>query len=108
MSKLPNRTSYVEYVARRTGRYYHGKLPHDHVYSVHSAVLLLDVCGFQVVEAGTRNILPLTQLGRRLAPARATRVWQLNNRMAQVPGLRLLSTNVDVVAGKAADAPGRA
>src|SRR5438132_1113117 len=30
--KLPNRFSYLEAIARLTGMYYHGALPHDRVY----------------------------------------------------------------------------
>ena len=35
--KLPNRTSYLEAIARRAGLYYHGELEHDRVYDVRSA-----------------------------------------------------------------------
>ena len=51
ISKLPNRWSYVEYVARNTGRYYHGRLPNDHTYTVSSAKLLVEVSGFEVVKS---------------------------------------------------------
>ncbi len=100
VSKLPNRWSYVEYTARRTGRYYHGKLPHDHVYTVSSAVLLVDVAGFEVVEAKRLNVLPLTRLGRHLDARRAAAVWKLNELLGRVPVVNLVATNVDVVARK--------
>jgi len=100
VSKLPNRWSYVEYAARRAGRYYHGQLPHDHVYTVSSAALLLDVAGYEVVEAKRLNLMPLTQLGRRLDAKRAATVWKLNELLARVPVVNLVATNVDVVARK--------
>lgn len=100
VSKLPNRWSYVEYTARRTGRYYHGKLPHDHVYTVSSAKLLIDVAGFEVIEASRRNVVPLTHLGRRLGASSASTVWKLNQMVERIPLVNLVSTNVDVVARK--------
>lgn len=100
VSKLPNRWSYVEYAARRTGRYYHGKLPHDHTYTVSSAELLIDVSGFDVVEAKRVNVIPLTSLGRRLDGSSAPKVWKANELLGRVPFVNLLATNVDVVARK--------
>ncbi len=100
ISKLPNRWSYVEYLARKTGRYYHGRLPHDHTYTVSSAKLLVDVCGFDVIEAKRLNLVPLTHLGRRLDATRATKVWKMNEVLGRIPVANLLATNVDVVARK--------
>ncbi len=100
VSKLPNRWSYVEYLARRTGRYYHGKLPHDHVYTVSSAALLIDVAGFEVLEAKRLNVIPLTHLGRRLDAGSAPKVWRINQLLSRTPGINLFATNVDVVARK--------
>src|SRR5215212_5849624 len=35
--KLPNRFSYLEWIARRVGLYYHGAYEHDRIYDVRSA-----------------------------------------------------------------------
>lgn len=100
VSKLPNRWSYVEYLAKRAGRYYHGRLPNDRVYTVSSAKLLLDVAGFKVITARRANLIPLTHLGKRLPNGLVAPTWHLNKALERVPIVNLLATNVDVVADR--------
>lgn len=103
--KLPNRHSYLEWIARTGSRlgagiYYHGMEPFDRIYDERSARALLERHGYRVRELGLANMLPLTlpwALASRLAPA----IWWLNTALARVPGLRRLATNVELVA----DAP---
>jgi ubiquinone/menaquinone biosynthesis C-methylase UbiE len=100
--KLPNRSSYLEALARVASRlgaplYYHGKAPHDRVYDERGARALLERHGYRVRELGLANMLPLTlpgPLATRLAPA----LWRCNAALARVPGLRRLATNVELVA----------
>jgi ubiquinone/menaquinone biosynthesis C-methylase UbiE len=95
--KLPNRASYLEWIARRLGLYYHGAAEHDAVYSLESAVELLAGHGFEVVEGRRANMLPLTLTGRianRVSPL----LWTGNRALAAVPGLNRLATNIEVVA----------
>lgn len=95
--KLPNRSSYLELVARAIGLYYHGKLPHDAVYSPASACRLLERHGYAVRELRYANMLPLTLASRpavRLAPL----LWAANRALARVPLLSRLATNVELVA----------
>jgi SAM-dependent methyltransferase len=100
--KLPNRRSYLEAIAKLAARlgapiYFHGKLPHDRVYDEAGARALLERHGYDVRELGLANMLPLTlpgPLARRLTPA----IWWLNDALARVPGLRVLATNVELVA----------
>ena len=96
--KLPNRFSYVEFVARKRGRYYHGAHEHDRVYTLHSARQMIAKSGFEVMEARHRNLFPLHTLSRRVPPRRAPLVRAASDAMTRVPGLRELATNVEVVA----------
>jgi SAM-dependent methyltransferase len=95
--KLPNRRSYLEAIARRTGQYFHGQLPNDRVYTVDTARDLLEGHGFNVLAAHRANMLPLTLQGRT-ATALASSIWSLNRALARVPGLNALATNVELVA----------
>jgi 2-polyprenyl-3-methyl-5-hydroxy-6-metoxy-1,4-benzoquinol methylase len=103
--KLPNRTSYLEAIARTANKlgakiYYHGFEPYDRIYTERSARALLERHGYVVRELGLANMLPLTIPGpfaARLAPL----IWRLNGALARVPGVRRLATNVELVA----DAP---
>jgi 2-polyprenyl-3-methyl-5-hydroxy-6-metoxy-1,4-benzoquinol methylase len=103
--KLPNRTSYLEGIARTANRlgagiYYHGLEPYDRIYTERSARELLERHGYSVRELTLANMLPLTLPGpvaQRFAPL----IWRLNGGLAKVPGLRRLATNVELVA----DAP---
>ena len=98
--RLPNRWSYVEHLARWTGRYYHGALPHDRVYSLRSAQALLESAGFLVLEMRRRDILPLTTVGSRLGPRYQTPARLANDTMSRVPLLSVLSTNLELVAAR--------
>jgi FkbM family methyltransferase len=97
--KLPNRFSYLEWIARRLGMYYHGAAPEDLVYTVASARDLLARHGFDVRESRRTNMLPLTldmPLAQRRRVAHAT--WRANRALASVPGCNRLATNVEAVA----------
>lgn len=95
--KLPNRTSYLEAIARRTGLYYHGAFEHDRLYDRRTAADLLQRHGFRVVEVRLANMLPLTLTGEVIN--RLTRpLWALNRALSAVPGLNRLATNVELVA----------
>lgn len=95
--KLPNRTSYLEWVARRAGMYYHGAFEHDRVYDRRSAADLLRRHGYQVFEVRVANMLPLTLTGN-LANCFTGPLWALNRILSAVPGLNRLATNVELVA----------
>ena len=103
--KLPNRSSYLEAIARVANRlgaplYFHGKAEFDRIYDERGARALLERHGYRVRELGLANMLPLTLPGaiaRRATPA----IWWLNRALTRVPGLRRLATNVELVA----DAP---
>lgn len=95
--KLPNRASYLEAVARRTGGYYHGQLLDDRLYTVGSARALLERHGYEVLEIRRANMLPLTLPGRA-ATALAPAIWGANRALAGVPGLNRAATNVELVA----------
>ena len=95
--KLPNRFSWLEWVARRLGMEHHGMRPEDTLYTLRSAVALVEGHGFRVESARRANMLPLTLPGA--AAARVVRpVWGLNRLLARVPGLNLLATNVELIA----------
>jgi SAM-dependent methyltransferase len=96
--KLPNRHSYLEWLARRLGLYYHGQAPHDRVYTEPSARDILERHGFAVRELRASNMLPLTAVGQR---KRATDVvWRANLALSRAPGLGRLATNVEAVADR--------
>jgi ubiquinone/menaquinone biosynthesis C-methylase UbiE len=93
--KLPNRRSYLEWIAKRTGLYYHGALEHDTLYTCPWARELVGRHSFEVKKTRLANMLPLTvdsSLATRLAPV----IWPLNRGLAKVPGLNRLATNVEV------------
>jgi SAM-dependent methyltransferase len=95
--KLPNRFSYLEWIARRLGLYYHGAYEHDRIYDVRSARALLERHGYAVRELRRANMLPLTldhPLARRLAGV----IWAVNRALSRVPGLNAAATNVELVA----------
>ncbi len=95
--KLPNRFSYLEAIAKRTGMYYHGALPDDRVYDRRSATALLAGHGFRVDEFRRTNLLPLT-LDHQLAARLEGPIWRANRALAHVPGLALLATNLELEA----------
>jgi hypothetical protein len=95
--KLPNRYSWLEWLARRLELEYHGMRPDDTLYTLRSAVSLVEAHGFAVRSARRANMLPLTLPGA-LATRLGGAVWGLNRALARVPGLNLLATNVELIA----------
>jgi SAM-dependent methyltransferase len=99
--KLPYRFSYLEWIARRLGRfglYYHGKFPDDRLYSMRSADALVTAHGFTVQECRRANLLPLT------VPTPARRrvsdlLWHLNRALGRTP-LVAFATNVELIASR--------
>lgn len=96
--KLPNLHSWVEFAARKTGRYYHGKHDFDRVYTMHSARQMISKNGFDILDARYRNILPLHQASKVVPRARIPLVRRVSDALTATPGLRRLSTNVELVA----------
>jgi ubiquinone/menaquinone biosynthesis C-methylase UbiE len=95
--KLPNRLSWLEWVAKRAGMYYHGSLPNDRVYTRRSALALLERHGFAVREVRRANMLPLTLPGA-LSERVPEGLMSANRALSRVPALNLLSTNLELVA----------
>ncbi len=97
--KLPNRRSYLEWIARRAGLYYHGAEPNDRVYTAAGTRDILLRHGYEVGELRLANMLPLT-LDMALAQgARTARtIWTANRALARVPLVNALATNVEAVA----------
>jgi hypothetical protein len=93
--KLPNRLSYLEAIARRTGLYYHGAYPDDRVYDRRSAVGLVSSRGFRVDSFRRTNLLPLT-VTHPLAWRLSGFIWGLNRAVSHVPGVTLLATNLEL------------
>jgi hypothetical protein len=73
------------------GLYYHGKLPHDRVYTLCSGRELLERHGFEVRELRRAHMLPLVLGGPRL-------VWAVSSTLERVPGLNLIATTIEGVA----------
>lgn len=96
--KLPNQHSYLEWIARRLGLYYHGQLPDDRVYTKGTAHDLLERHDFAVRELRAANMLPLTAVGQRRRATEA--VWRTNLTLARTPVLMRLATNVEAVADR--------
>jgi SAM-dependent methyltransferase len=94
---LPNRWSYVERVARILGLYHHGALADDRVYTLRSAVALLERHGFDVREARRARMLPLAVTGR-LATLAARPIWLASSALERVPGLNVVATTLELVA----------
>ena len=88
--KLPNRTSYLEAIAQRTGLYYHGALEHDRLYDLHSARELLSRHGLTVHTVRRMNMLPLT-LTSPFAILASRAIWTANCALSAVPGLNRLA-----------------
>lgn len=95
--KLPNRFSWLEWLGRRLKLEYHGSRPDDTLYTVRSAVALIERHGFAVESARWANMLPLTLPGELIARVSGP-LWWLNKLLARVPGLNRLATNVEVMA----------
>jgi SAM-dependent methyltransferase len=96
--KLPNRLSWLEAIARRSGRmYFHGQLPDDRLYDLSEARRIVERHNFEPVWARRTNMLPLTLTGRmaqRLAPA----IWLSNRTLSRIPLLNAFATNVELSA----------
>ena len=95
--KLPNRFSYLEWIAKKLGLYYHGKLPYDRLYDKRRTISILERHGFEVVEFKRTNLLPLT-IAHPVARALAGPIWAINRALRYVPGLSLTATNVEAIA----------
>jgi SAM-dependent methyltransferase len=94
--KLPNRSSYLERIAKIAGLAHHGMLPDDTLWTPESARAALERHGFTVMEARRTNMLPLTLAGRA-AESLAGVIWTLNRALSRVPLVNLLATNVEAV-----------
>lgn len=95
--KLPNRFSYLEFIARHTGRYFHGEAEFDRLYDLRSTRDIFERHGFEILELHRANMLPLTVPGTltdRLSPV----IWGSNRALARVPGLNVAATNVELIA----------
>jgi len=95
VTKLPNRRSYLEWLAKRMGLYYHGQLEHDTLWSPREAREAATAQGFEVSGVRLANMLPLT-LDHPLAARLAAPIWALNRLLSRVPGLNRLATNVEL------------
>lgn len=95
--KLPNRFSYLEWIARRTNRFYHGRGEFDLLYTAASARKLFERHGFELLELRRANMLPLLLTGGWAAAAEEP-IWTANRALARVPLLNLLATNVELIA----------
>lgn len=98
--KLPNRFSYVEYMAKRRGKYYHGEQPFDRLYSLHSARQMIAKAGFDVLDAQYRNMLPASAASRILPPKLHPAARAMSNALSRVPVANLIATNVEVIGRK--------
>ena len=105
MFKLPNRTSYLEAVARRAGPL----LPRG----LQSTTGCMTAArpsgcfrrhGFDVVEFRRMNMLPLS-LTAAWATHWARRIWDVNRLLSAVPGLNLVATNLELVARTSPPSP---
>ena len=92
VTNLPNRFSYTERLARLLGRYYHGQLPNDRVYTKSAARDLLERHGFELREFRRAHMLPLTLGG----PARP--IWSASRALEHAPVLNLFATSLELVA----------
>jgi ubiquinone/menaquinone biosynthesis C-methylase UbiE len=93
--KLPNRFSYLEWIARRMGLHYHGSEPGDMLFTVGQTRAMFARHGYEVEHIRRANMLPLTVGAvQRIAPV----WWALNRVLSRIPVLNLLATNVELVA----------
>jgi ubiquinone/menaquinone biosynthesis C-methylase UbiE len=95
--KLPNKFSYLEWIARRIGIYHHGQNPLDQLYTDATASELLHRHGFRVIQRRRANLLPLTIVSKESQRLTAA-IWGLNRVLSRVPVLNKLSTNLELVA----------
>jgi ubiquinone/menaquinone biosynthesis C-methylase UbiE len=102
VTNLPNRYSYTERIARLLGRYYHGQLPDDRVYTTASATELLQRHGFYVQDVRRAHMLPLSIGG----PSRL--VWGLSCALQRVPLVNAIATSLELKAIAEAETGDRA
>lgn len=93
--KLPNRYSYVEFLARKTGRYYHGALANDRIYTSTTAKQLLESSGFAILSGGHRNMFPLRTMGRWSGEKRVKLVRTVSDLISSTPFIRVFATNLE-------------
>jgi 2-polyprenyl-3-methyl-5-hydroxy-6-metoxy-1,4-benzoquinol methylase len=101
--KLPNTTSYLEWIARRAGFFYHGQLEFDRLYTPASARAMVEAHGYAIEELRLVNMLPLA-LTSPIAQRRRFQSAYLgaSAALARVPGLNRLATNVELIARRPA------
>jgi hypothetical protein len=96
--ELPNRASYLEAIARRTGPCYHGRanttvsttaVPR----STYCAATISTFASFDVREFRRMNMLLLGLAARAALP-----IWTANRMLSALPGLNLVATNLELVA----------
>lgn len=95
--KLPNPTSYVEYLAKKRGMYYHGLWEHDRTYTLRHGRDMLESAGFGILREGYRNMFPLKQTGRVVPRQHHAKVRAVSDVLSSIPVLRRLATNVEFV-----------
>lgn len=95
VTKLPNRRSYLEWLAKRLGLYYHGQLEHDTLWSPREAREAATAVGFEPLDVRLANMLPLT-LDHPWAARLAGPIWALNRLLSRVPVLNAVATNVEL------------
>jgi len=106
--KLPNRMSYLEWMARRLGgMYYHGAEPNDRLYTPAATRELLGRHGYEIEELRLANMLPLTlDMPFAQRPRTARAIWSANRGLGRVPGLNRIATNVEAIATRRVPAAG--
>ncbi|HEV7804261.1 MAG TPA: class I SAM-dependent methyltransferase [Solirubrobacteraceae bacterium] len=97
--KLPNRSSYLEWVARRLGMYHHGMAPDDRLYTPAGARALVARHGYEICELRLANMLPLSLDAPLVQRAKAaSAIWGASRGLQRLPVLNRLATNVELVA----------
>lgn len=95
--KLPNRFSYLEWIARRLGLYYHGANPNDRVYTRRDTLALFARHRWRVEGLRRANLLPLT-VTRPAAGRVSDALWRVNVALSRLPAVNVLATNLELVA----------
>lgn len=98
--KIPNRYSWVEYAAKKSGVYYHGAHLHDRVYTFHSITQMVSKAGFDISYAAHRNVVPLHRMSKLIPARRGGLVRKLSDVVTSIPGIRALATNIELIATK--------